>query len=441
MPAFGRTPVVGGRTRRSGISSWRSAVVVLTTGAWLTACVPATSAPVPTASAVDPWSEHGPIALAAAGAPGAWDAVIKRWNSLHPNEPVTVLHLPTSPNRQHAAIAERAEADSGEYSVITLNVAWTAEFASKGWLVELPASRFPTAGMVPAAVASGTWQGALYAYPKATDAGLLFYRKDVLAPAGLDVPTSWAALETACASRPALSAGGCLGLPLTKDEGLTVSFLEALAATGGQPVTADGEPSVNTPVAVAAMDRLVDGLASGLISEDALAWSEQEAVGQFARGQLLFVRGWAADVVRLTEPGTPGADRTGVAQLPGSSGESKAILGGENLAISTFARNQGTAADFLSFVASEATQRSLVEEVSQGPVLTALYADADMVARHPYLAVLNAALASAIDRPVTTRYSEVSQAVQDQTTAALRGEKSPQQAMTELQARLESLLG
>jgi len=43
-------------------------------------------------------------------------------------------------------------------------------------------------------------------------------------------------------------------------------------------------------------------------------------------------------------------------------------------------------------------------------------------------------------RPATQRYSEVTLAIQDQANGALRGEKTADQALTELQGRLEPLL-
>ncbi|MFZ0529159.1 MAG: extracellular solute-binding protein [Propionicimonas sp.] len=408
----------------------------------LSSCAPAASAPSPTITAVDPWSERGPITVAVAGVPGVWDGVAELWNQRHPDEPVTAVDLPPSANRRHAELSERAEAKSGEFSVIALDPTWTAEFASKGWLTPLPASRFPTEAMLPAPVASASWQGDRYAYPVSADAGLLYYRKDLLEAAGVDVPTTWAEVEAACARVRLPSGMSCWGAPLAKDEGLTVNLAEAVSAAGGQLVSAAGVPEADSPAARAGLDRLVDGLGSGLIGEASLSASDQDTVRQFAEGKLLFARGWATarHVLETTRSGDAVAARTGTAQLPGRSGVAGSVQGGENLAISSFARNRGTAADFLAFAASDEAQRALLERGARGPVLTSLYADPGLAKRHPDLSTLSSALESAVALPVSVRYDEVTAAIQEQATAALRGEKTSEQALTDLQSKLEPLL-
>jgi len=408
----------------------------------LASCTPTTEQPLPTPTVADPWAERGPITLAGGGSPDAWDGLVQNWNSLHPNEPVTLVDLPTSANQRHAAIAERAQANSGEYTVIALDVTWTTEFAKKGWLTELPPSRFPTDAMVPAAVASASWNDVLYAYPKSTDAGLLYFRQDLLSGAELGAPTTWRDLEATCSRLGMHGSMSCFGLSLTKDEPLTVAFVESIGASGGQLVTSAGLPSVDSMSAVAGLEWLADGVSGGVIAEDAMSWSEADAVRAFAEGKLVFLRGWATagTVFDSADPNTVVVGKTGVARLPGRMALGPSVLGGENLAISTFARNKGTAADFLAYVASDAAQRGLIEDASQGPVLSALYADAELVARHPYLSVLQSALGTAVARPVTVRYGEVTQAIQEQASGALRGERTAAQAMAELQSKLETLL-
>lgn len=434
--------LVPGRVRRGfGWSSWSRPLAAALTLVTLAACTPASPPPAPTPTIVDPWSEHGPITLAA-GDSAIWPELVTGWNSLHPGEPVTLVNLPVSSNRRLAAITERAQANSGEYTVIALEPPWTGELAAKGWLTELPAGRFAADGMAPAAFASASWQKTLYAYPVTTDAGLLYYRSDLLADAGVAAPVTRAALQASCRQVGADSARSCFGLSLAKDEPLTVAFTEAVVGAGGQVLTSAGEPGVESSAAVSGLDRLAEDLDSRIIPEAALSWSEADAVREFAKGNLVFLRGWATAgaVLDSATPGTVVVGKTGLALLPGQTEPAASVLGGENLAISAFARNRGTAADFLAYAASDVTQRRLVEKGSIGPVLSGLYGDADLVARHPYLSVLDAALKAATVRPATQRYSEVTLAIQDQANGALRGEKTADQALTELQGRLEALL-
>lgn len=431
--------VAKGRRHESGGLRRFHALVI--TGALLSACTPSSTPPMPTPTVADPWLEHGPITLATSAEPQVWAGVVSSWNTLRPNEPVTLVNLPISANQRHAAITERSRANSGEYTVIELDLPWTVEFAAKGWLTELPPSRFPTDAMVPAAVASASWNETLYAYPTSVDAGVLYYRQDLLTAAGLEAPTSWPELESACA-QVRTGSMSCLGLSLAKDEPLTVGFAEAVVGAGGQLLTSAGEPNVSSSAAVAGLEQLADWVDSGLVPEEALTWSEADAVREFAEGNLVFLRSWAtaSRVFDSADPSTAVVGKTGVTRLAGRLGVAPSVQGGHNLAISAFARNKGTAADFLAYVASEAMQRGLVEAGSQGPVLSALYTDAALVAQHPYLPVLDAALGVAVTRPTSPRYGEVTQTIQEQADAALRGQKTSDQALTELQSRLESIL-
>ncbi len=63
-----------------------------------------------------------------------------------------------------------------------------AEFAANQWIDELPAKEFPLDKMIPAVVKTGDYFGKQYAIPFNTNAGLLFYRKDLSTRSGPNRP-------------------------------------------------------------------------------------------------------------------------------------------------------------------------------------------------------------------------------------------------------------
>ena len=93
---------------------------------------------------------------------------------------------------------KRAQAKSGEFTVMSVDVVWTSEFAANGWLTELPADKFNTTGFLKAAVDSATYFNKLYAMPSSSDGALLYYRKDLLEKAGVQAPTTWDEMQAAC---------------------------------------------------------------------------------------------------------------------------------------------------------------------------------------------------------------------------------------------------
>src|ERR1022692_1114798 len=143
----------------------------------------------------------GPITLAIGkDNPGWLQGVITGWNKQNPSQKVTLLLLPEAANDQLAQLVANLQAKSDEYDVIDMDVIWTAEFASNGWIIPLPQSQFPLGDFLKPAVDTAMYQGRLYAVPDYSNADLLYYRKDILAKdilakAGKQPPRTWAQLQ------------------------------------------------------------------------------------------------------------------------------------------------------------------------------------------------------------------------------------------------------
>src|SRR6185437_10007755 len=110
-------------------------------------------------------------------------------------------------------------------------------------------------------VDNDTADGQLVAMPWFVDAGLLYYRKDLLEKHGATVPDQWSDLAaTAQKIQDAECRGGdphMWGFVFQGRayEGLTVNALEWLASQGGGTIVdASGKVTVNNPRAIAALD-------------------------------------------------------------------------------------------------------------------------------------------------------------------------------------------
>ena len=65
---------------------------------------------------------------------------------------------------------------------------WPAQFAVNGWILDLT-DRFKDSGsFLQGPVEAATYDGKLWAVPWYTDAGLLYYRKDLLEKSGYSGP-------------------------------------------------------------------------------------------------------------------------------------------------------------------------------------------------------------------------------------------------------------
>jgi multiple sugar transport system substrate-binding protein len=390
------------------------------------------------------WDERGPITYAQGkDTAGVWKGVLAEWNSAHPNEQVTMIELSPEADQQRADMIKRGQAKSGEYSVMSVDVVWTSEFAANGWLQELPADKLPTTGMLKSAVDASTYFNKVYAYPQSSDGAMLYYRKDLLDKAGLQAPKTWAEMQAACDKvLPDQKGMSCYAGQHQKYEGLTCNIAEAVNSAGGEFITADGKPAVNTPAAVAGLQWMVDAFKSGMIPADAITWKEEEGRQAFQDGKLLFHRNWPYvwNLAAKTDGSSKIVGKFAVAPLPGKDGPGVSTLGGHNIGISSFTKNKGTAGDFLKFIASESTQKVFLEKGSLAPILESLYADAALNKQFPYLSTLGESIKSAKARPKAVKYGDVTLAIQDATYSALQKQVEPAAAFGDLQTKLEGLL-
>jgi multiple sugar transport system substrate-binding protein len=373
-------------------------------------------------------------------------AQVKAWNDAHANEKVTVIELPESADQQRQQMVQNAQTKSDAYGVLNLDVIWTAEFAANGWIEELKESDFPIDKLLPTTVETGKYFKRLYAIPVTSDGGLLYYRKDLLDAAGVTKPpTTWSEMKDACAKVKAAPANknlGCYAGQFDKYEGLTVNFSEAVNSAGGEVVDADGKVNVNTPEAKKGLDFLVNWFKDGQIPAKALTFKEEEGRRDFQAGQLIFHRQWPYQYSKAnaTDGSSKVAGKFAVAPLPGESAAGVSTLGGHNYAISKFTKNKKTALEFMKFMVSEERQRANLEATSQAPTWASLYDDAELVKKFPYLPPLKASIEKANKRPEAVKYQEVSTAIQESAYAALKGDKSSDEALKELQSSLEGLI-
>jgi multiple sugar transport system substrate-binding protein len=376
---------------------------------------------------------------------GNMQKLVDQWNTQHADQKVRIVELPESADGQLQQMAQNAQVKSDAYTVLNLDVVWTAEFAANKWVVELPKDTINESDFLKPAVDTAKYRDKLYAVPVYSDGGLLYYRKDLLQGAGIDKPpTTWADLLTDCQKVKATPAGanvGCYAGQFEKYEGLTVNFSEAVQSAGGSIVDDSGKPDVNSSQAKAGLDALVQGFKTGAIPQKAITYKEEEGRRAFQAGELLFHRQWPYQWAKAnaTDGSSQVAGKFDVAPLPGISGSGSSSLGGHNLAISAFAKNKATALDFIKFFTSEDTEKSNLLATSQAPTRADLYDNADLVKQFPYLPTLKASILSAKPRPKAVKYGDVTAAIQENAYAALTGTKSPDQALSDLQKKLEEL--
>jgi multiple sugar transport system substrate-binding protein len=366
-------------------------------------------------------------------------STIDKWNAAHPDEKVTFKEQSDQADQQHDDLVQHFQAKDQNYDVTSVDVIWTAEFAAKGWLHPLKDSfAVDTSKFLPATVKTATYNNTLYALPYASDGGLLFYRKDLVKTP----PKTWDEMMGMC-SIAKQNNMGCYAGQLTKYEGLTCNATEAINTAGGKVVGDDGKtPEVNSPESAKGLSRLAEAYKNGNIPKEAITFQEEQSRQAFEAGKLLFLRNWPyVYSLATTDASSKVKDKFGIAPLPGDSGPGASTLGGHDAAISAYSAHKATAFDFLKFWASEETGRYFATQGSLAPVLSSLYADPTLVKKLPYLPTLKTSIENAVPRPVTPFYPAVTKAIQDNSYAAIKGEKPVEQALTDMNNAIKAAGG
>ncbi|QLY30940.1 ABC transporter substrate-binding protein [Nocardia huaxiensis] len=365
---------------------------------------------------------------------GAVKQLIERWNAAHPDEKVTFKEQSNDASQQYDDLKQHLKAKSADYDVFAMDVPWTAEFAASGWIQPLKDSfALDTGTLLSPPVESAKYNGTLYAAPRNTNGGLLYYRKDLVTEA----PKTWTELLAQCPK--AKEAGiGCYAGQFAPYEGLTVNTAEVINAFGGSFVGPDGKtPTVDSAQSRAGLATLVDAYKNGDIPKEAISFKEPESQNAFVTGKLMFMRGWPSSFGDAGSDASAVKDRFAVAPLPGKDGIGASTLGGYNAAISAYSKNKATALDFLRFLISEDAQH-IIATGALPSVRASVYDDPALIAKMPYLPALKESIASAVPRPVTPFYDAVSKAVTDNAYAALTGTKSVDDAIVGMQKGIET---
>lgn len=122
---------------------------------------------------------------------GATTKLIKAFEKEHPNIRVKFKEMPSDTGVSHDQYVTMFSGGSGEIDIFDLDVIWPAEFAQAGYLEPLDRyiqrDRIELDNYVEGAVDAGNYNGQQWAMPKFMDAGLLYYRTDLVKKA----PKTW----------------------------------------------------------------------------------------------------------------------------------------------------------------------------------------------------------------------------------------------------------
>jgi ABC-type glycerol-3-phosphate transport system substrate-binding protein len=366
---------------------------------------------------------------------------IERFRQAHPDLPVTIRATPDAADQRHQLYVQWLNAHVGEPDVLQLDVVWTPEFAAAGWIRSLDEFQPPLGDLFASAVAANRWRGKLYALPWFIDVGMLYWRSDLM-PAPPDTIESLAQLSRTLIAEKRVPFG--VVWQGARYEGVVTVFLEHLGAFGGAILDGEGRVVVDDEAAVRALTFMRDSIhVDGFVPSAVLTWQEEHARFAFQNGQAAFMRNWPYAYALLDEDDESHvASRFAVAPWPGASGgRPTAALGGSTLAINAYSDQPDDAYRLIDFLLRPQQMMERARVAGQYPPARALYdrADLEEALRVP-TAQVRRIIETAVPRPVTPVYSQLSSILQVSVHRALTRQQEPRAALAEAAAAMRELL-
>ncbi|MEG3978986.1 extracellular solute-binding protein, partial [Microcoleus sp. herbarium8] len=225
-----------------------------------------------------------------------WKPFIKEFEQKNPDIRINLVEGPFDSNLVENLYTSAFLLGDSPYDIINMDIVWVPKFAAAGWVMDLT-DRIPPKQLskfIQGNVEGGRYRGRLYRIPHASDAGMLYYRKDILEQAGIPAPKTFE--EMAKISQNLQKQGKATWGYLWQGkqyEGVSAMFVEVLSGFGGfwaNPQTF--EVGLDKPEAIQAVEFLKNTIASGISPPGVTTYGEEETRLLFQNGKALFLRNW-----------------------------------------------------------------------------------------------------------------------------------------------------
>ncbi|WP_139007194.1 extracellular solute-binding protein [Arthrobacter crystallopoietes] len=302
--------------------------------------------------------------------------------------------------------------------------------------------------------------GATYAVPLGTDTRVIWYNKNVLQAAGVEVPwapKSWddilAAARQIKESQPDVVPFNMYAGTGTGEGTVMQSFYELLYGTDSQLYNEDQQKWV------VGSQGFVDSLAFlETLYDEELALTPAQAldpnIWQAVFGEYLPEDRMGGVVEGSYSPSfwqeggmfewADYGDVMGVAPFPTQNGQEPGAVsmsGGWTLAIGANSQNPDLAFEFLKTAMSQENLLKYTVDNSQIAVRSDIAEDSTYLESNPFVADVSEVVDVTHYRPATSDYPEISTAAQQATEAVITGERSPDEAAADYDAAVRDIVG
>jgi multiple sugar transport system substrate-binding protein len=381
---------------------------------------------------------------------GTLVAMIDKFNKEN-GKGVTVEYreMPADSGQYFDKLRTEFQGGGGTIDVIGGDVIWPIQFAANGWIEDLTElfDDETRSEYLDAPLQANTYKDRIYGVPWFTDAGMLYYRKDLLEKAGVkDPPETWNELVE-ISQRIVEDGGAQYGMIFqgAEYEGGVCNGCEYIWTAGGNVLDERdlSKVVVDSPRAVSGLETQRRLVQEGVAPEAVVVYKEQESHTAFLGGGYVFIRNWPYMFGLAADPAISSIkpEQIGVAPLPveQSGDQSYSALGGWNFFLNKFSTKKEQAWEFVKFMSEEATQTEFAIKASLLPTKKKIYDDKQVIKKQPAVELAKEVTANARPRPTHPFYSDMSLALSEAFNESLKGISSPGSTVRDLANELQRL--
>ena len=369
--------------------------------------------------------------------------LVSKFNQQNSDIKFQIVEAPSDSNQVEDLYTSSFLLGNSPYDLVYMDIVWTPKFAAAGWLRDLSDRLSPEEAQkyLEGDIAGGMYENKLYRIPFRSDAGMLYYRQDLLEQAGYAPPETFKELLEISQD---LQQQGLIEWGYVwqgkQYEGLAAMFVEILQGSGAfwvDPKTL--EVGLDRPEAIQAVEFLREAIATNVSPPGVTTYAEEETRLLFQNGKAAFLRNWP--YVYSAALDSPIAGKYSIKPMVHGVGfDSGATLGGWGLGISTSTNHPDAAWKVIEFLSSEESQREFILATGFVPSRTALFNDKAIVAKYDYYPKLLDVVQSSALRPPISQYAQASDILQRYLSAAITGKMTPEQAMQAAAKETRNLL-
>jgi multiple sugar transport system substrate-binding protein len=372
---------------------------------------------------------------------GVYSQIVDAYNKSNQDN-IHVIYMSGARDTEafHSNLVSAFEKKSSTIDILSMDVIWPAEFAARQWTLPIN-DRWPSSqrkNYLASPIDACTFDGRIWAVPYRTDAGLIYYRSDLVATP----PSSWEEMSQIARQKQSATRAGYVWQG-ARYEGLLCNFVEVLYSYGGS-VLDPADPhkvTINSPQAHQALDTMVSWI--GTISpESVTTFKEEEARLQWENDRAIFMRNWPYAYSLSNDASTSKvAGRFDVRAMLAaeSNGVGHSCIGGWQLGINALSHYPDEAWKFIEYMISPQVQRQLAFKAAF-PTLVHVYDDAEVLKVNPFFKDLKLILQQAKSRPVSPYYSTFSPLLQASIYQALEKQIHTSEALKTMQSDLERII-